>query len=114
MPGWSNIYGLDLSSPEDREGFDATSRRINTIVQAEIDKGLSPQRIVIGGFSQGGAAALHYSLRSSHPLGGVLALSTWLPLRSDYPAALSPAAANFPILFCHGTDDYVVDYSYCA
>ena len=91
MPGWSNIFGLDLTSPEDREGFDATSRRIHTIVQAEIDRGLPPERVVVGGFSQGGAAALHFSLRCPHALGGVVAFSTWLPLRSDYPGALSPS-----------------------
>ena len=112
MPGWSNIFGLDLTSPEDREGFDATSRRIHTIVQAEIDRGVPPERVVVGGFSQGGAAALHFSLRCPHALGGVVAFSTWLPLRSDYPGALSPFAAHTPILFCHGTQDYIVDYSY--
>jgi predicted esterase len=90
----------------------ATSARINQIVQAEIDKGVSPGNIVVGGFSQGGAAALHYSLRSPHALGGVMALSSWLPLRSEYPAALSSVASSIPIIFFHGTDDYVVNYAY--
>jgi len=71
---------------------------VNTIVQQEIDKGVSPSRIVLAGFSQGGAVALHTALRSTHTLGGVVALSTWVPLRADYPAAFSSATATVPIL----------------
>jgi predicted esterase len=71
---------------------------VNQIVQQEIDKGVKPARIVIAGFSQGGAVAFHAALRSPHALGGVVALSTWVPLRADYPAAFSPAAAHLPIL----------------
>jgi len=71
---------------------------VNTLVQQEIDKGISPSRIVIAGFSQGGAVAFHTALRSPHTLGGVVALSTWVPLRADYPAAFSAAMSTVPIL----------------
>ena len=96
--GWSDIYGLSSSDREDKEGFDESAARVNQIVQQEIDKGVKPARIVIAGFSQGGAVAFHTALRSPHALGGVVALSTWVPLRADYPAAFSPAAAHLPIL----------------
>lgn len=52
----------------------------------------------MAGFSQGGALALHYALRSPHQLAGCIALSTWLPLSADFPQALSPTAASLPIL----------------
>ena len=96
--GWSDIYGLTSNDKEDREGFDESAARVNTLVQQEIDKGISPSRIVIGGFSQGGAVAFHTALRSPHTLGGVVALSTWVPLRADYPAAFSAAMSTVPIL----------------
>lgn len=96
--GWSDIYGLTVSDREDGPGFDESAARINTIIQQEIDKGVDPKRIVIAGFSQGGALALHTALRSPHALGGCVALSTWLPLRDAYPAAISPAAKGLKIL----------------
>lgn len=96
--GWSDIYGLSETDEEDRAGFNESADRVNAIVQAEIDKGVDPKRIVVAGFSQGGALALHTVLRSSHTLGGCVALSTWVPLRADYPAALSPAAKGVRIL----------------
>ncbi len=95
---WFDIYGLDERAAEDRKGFEESKARIDRIIQTEVDQGIEPQRIVVAGFSQGGAVALHTSLRSTHALGGCIALSTWLPLRDDYPAALSPTAQNLKIL----------------
>lgn len=108
--GWFDIYDLDEDSPEDADGFADTSKRINAFIQAEIDKGVAPNRIVLAGFSQGGAVALHVSLRSEHSLGGCIALSTWLPFRSQYPDVLSSAATNLPVLQVHGDEDRVVSY----
>lgn len=97
-----------MNDKEDRQGFDSSAARINQIVQKEIDAGIPPNKIVIAGFSQGGALALHVALRSAHTLGGCISLSSWLPLRADYPAALSAASANLPILQVHGDADMVV------
>lgn len=110
MPAWFDIYGLDERAAEDRKGFEESKARIDRIIQTEVDQGIEPQRIVVAGFSQGGAVALHTSLRSTHALGGCIALSTWLPLRDDYPAALSPTAQNLKILQVHGNEDMVVSY----
>ena len=96
--GWSDIYGLSSSDREDRTGFDESAARVNTLLQQEIDKGIAPARIVIAGFSQGGALAFHTALRSAHTLGGIVALSTWVPLRDDYPASFSSAMSTVPIL----------------
>ena len=67
---------------------------------------------MIAGFSQGGALALHTSLRSKHKLGGCIALSTWLPLRDDYPTAFSEYATSMPLLQIHGDRDNVVAYQW--
>ena len=112
MPGWSDIYGLDMESEEDRNGFNESGQRIEKLIDAEIQKGINSNKIVIGGFSQGGALALHVGLRYKHQLGGIVALSTWLPLRKDYPAALSDVGKNVPIFQVHGSDDMVVAYQW--
>lgn len=53
MPGWSDIQGLDLNAPEDKDGFVSSASRVNALIQSEIDKGISPSRICVAGFSQG-------------------------------------------------------------
>ena len=60
----------------------------------------------------GGALALHYSLRSPHQLAGCVALSTWLPLRADYPAAMSATSQSLAILQIHGDEDMVVNHAW--
>jgi predicted esterase len=92
--------------------MDLSAARINRIIQKEIDGGVPSQRIVIAGFSQGGALALHAALRSQHSLGGCVALSTWVPFGKDYPAALSSTAASLKILQVHGDEDEVVSYKW--
>ena len=88
MNGWSDIYGLDAAAKEDENGFKQSGDRVNRIIQTEVDGGVDPAKIIVGGFSQGGAVALHVALRSQFALGGCVALSTWLPLRADYPTVL--------------------------
>ena len=97
MNGWSDIHGLSMDATEDRKGFDLAAARVNAIIRSEIEKGIPASKIAIGGFSQGGALALHVSLRSPNSFAGCVALSTWLPLRDDYPEKLSPAAKSLPI-----------------
>lgn len=111
MPGWSDIFGLDHNANEDREGFEESRERVHRLIQKEIDNNIEGSNIVIGGFSQGGALALHVALR--HPtvsFGGCVALSTWLPLRADFPDALSGRASNLRIFQAHGSADNVVNH----
>jgi predicted esterase len=108
--GWSDIYGLDHTSPEDSAGFAESMDRVAQIIQSEIDAGIDSKRIVIAGFSQGGAVALHTSLRLPYEVGGCLALSTWLPLRDDYPSALFDRNRQLRILQIHGDEDRVVSH----
>lgn len=90
--------GLDISTEEDRTGLDDSATRVNSMIEAEIARGIAADRVVVGGFSQGGALALHVSLRSGRKLAGCVAFSTWVPLHKDYPQALSETSKSLPIL----------------
>ncbi|MCU0760749.1 MAG: alpha/beta hydrolase [Steroidobacteraceae bacterium] len=108
MRAWYDIYGFSGSVPEDAAGIAASTRRIHALVDREIAGGIDPSRIVLAGFSQGGAVALHSALRHPQRLGGLLALSTYLPLRERLVPEASVANRDLPILMCHGTFDPVL------
>ncbi|UJR21830.1 hypothetical protein I4U23_024904 [Adineta vaga] len=111
MTGWFDAFGLNRSVQEDQDGILEASKYLNDLVEDEMKNGISSERIIIGGFSQGGAATLHTALTTSHLLAGVLALSTWLPLSKTFPDALvaGDKKRNVPILQCHGNRDPVVE-----
>lgn len=114
------VYSLtDLSQGEDEAGLMQSTSAIQRLVRAELD-GTAPElngnripadRIVVGGFSQGGAIALLTGLLSPEPLAGVAALSTWLPLATKVPQ-LRRRQGAFPIFQAHGTADPIVDPDY--
>ncbi|UJR27838.1 hypothetical protein I4U23_009104 [Adineta vaga] len=110
MTSWFDIRGLDQTVKEDQVGIEKSSVFLKNLIEEEITNGISSNRIIIGGFSMGGAIALHAALTSPHAIGGVIALSTWLPLASTFPNALtsSDKKVNLPILQCHGTQDPLV------
>jgi len=113
MTAWFDINSLSaLEAKEDRDGFEEATAYIESLISAEEAAGVPRQRVFLAGFSQGGAVALHVGLRSSQPLAGVLALSAWLPLATDYPAALGAGAAATHFLLCHGSADQVVRTTY--
>jgi phospholipase/carboxylesterase len=105
MRAWYDIRALSGASMEDAEGIQASAARIETLIRREADHGIAYARIILAGFSQGGAMALHVGTRFSESLGGVLALSTYLPLRDRLPAEASDANRRIPILMCHGRSD---------
>ena len=105
MPAWYDVTGLNLQDREDREGILASERAIDDIISAQIARGLGPQQIYLAGFSQGGAMALFMGLRSQRTLGGVIALSAYLPLQKECAA---PKHADLPIFMAMGTLDQVV------
>src|SRR6185503_18327059 len=80
MRAWYDILGFDRRATEDSAGIRASAAAVTELVDREIARGMPSHCIVLAGFSQGGAIALHTALRESRPLAGVLALSTYLPL----------------------------------
>jgi len=108
MRAWYDIKSLGGSGPEDDVGIRESAASISKRVDEQAASGIAPDRVVIAGFSQGGAIALQAGLRYPQRLAGVLALSTYLPLRNTLQVEASPANRDVPILMCHGTYDGVV------
>jgi phospholipase/carboxylesterase len=108
MRAWFDIIGLDRRSEEDEAGIRASGEGIRALVRRERERGVPADRIVLAGFSQGGAMALHTALRETERLAGVLALSTYLPLAAALEAEAHPANAAMPIFQAHGTADPIV------
>jgi phospholipase/carboxylesterase len=112
MRAWYDIFSLDRDGPVDEEGIRASGEILNDLIQGEQDRGIAANRIVVAGFSQGGAIALHGALRYPQRLAGLMALSTYLPLMSSFDAEVvrNEEAANqdISIFMAHGSFDPVL------
>jgi phospholipase/carboxylesterase len=108
MRAWYDIFGLQSESTQDEAGINNMQLTINAMIEAEIARGIPSQRILLAGFSQGGAMALHTATRFDQPLAGVLALSTYLPLKSQLKEKQHPANQQLPIWMAHGRQDSVI------
>jgi len=108
MPAWYDIYGLNNDSQQDEAGIRATENNIVALIEHQLAQGIPANRIVLAGFSQGGAIALHTGLRYPQRLAGILALSTYLPLKSSLLADRQPANLDIPIFMAHGEFDSVI------
>ncbi|PKO63079.1 MAG: carboxylesterase [Betaproteobacteria bacterium HGW-Betaproteobacteria-18] len=109
MPAWYDIRGTDLVSRQDEAGIRASEKAITALIEREIARGIPAKHIVLAGFSQGSAMALHTGLRFAPALAGIMALSGYLPLADLFPAERSSANADTPIFMAHGSQDPVVD-----
>lgn len=89
MPSWFDLKTLDANGPEDEEGIRKATEGIHALINSEIEAGIDASRIILGGFSQGGALALYSGMVYPKKLGGIMALSCWLPLHKSFPAAVS-------------------------
>jgi phospholipase/carboxylesterase len=105
MRAWYDIFGFNGHAREDGTGIRASAAAVTQLIDRELERGLPSSRIVLAGFSQGGAIALHTALREPRPLGGVLALSTYLPLAAMLGEERSAANAQLPIFMAHGSHD---------
>jgi phospholipase/carboxylesterase len=108
MPAWYDIYSFGIKDREDTAGIRESAALVQGLIDRERAAGISAARIVLAGFSQGGAIALQAGLRYAQPLAGILALSTYLPLAATLAAESSPANRAIPILMCHGREDPVL------
>lgn len=112
MRAWYDIRSLTPEGRDDVNGIIASQHRLVAYILRERLEGIAARRIVLAGFSQGGAMALHTAVRYDETLGGVLALSTYLPLRQSLAAEAVEANSHTPILMCHGEQDDVVGLSF--
>lgn len=111
MPSWFDLKTLVMYGPEDEAGIKSATENIQSLIRSEISAGIPAERIIVGGFSQGGSLALHSGLTFSKPIGGIIALSCWLPLHKSFPDA-KKTSDTVPIFQCHGEIDPVVPYKF--
>lgn len=108
MRAWFDVYSLDRSGRVDEDGIRASAIGVRELVEDQQREGIAADRIVIAGFSQGGAIALHAALRYPRRLAGLLALSTWLPAAEALAREADPANRPIPLLMCHDEFDSVL------
>ena len=114
MRAWYDIAFGDLEGKTrkaDEKGVRESQAQIGQLIAREMSRGIATGKIVLAGFSQGGAIALHTGLRYPEKLAGVMALSTYLPLADSFTAEAAPANAKTPVFMAHGTQDPVVPYA---
>jgi phospholipase/carboxylesterase len=108
MRAWYDIVADDLARREDERGVRASQGLVEALVARERERGIRPERIVLAGFSQGGAIALQTGLRHAERLAGIMALSTYVPIAAALEAERNPANADVPIFMAHGTQDPII------
>jgi phospholipase/carboxylesterase len=105
MPAWYDIRDADLRQRHDEAGIRASARQIEALIAREVERGVPSRRIVLAGFSQGGAMAVHVALRHTQPLAGLIGLSTYLVCGETIAAEMSSANRGIQTFLAHGTQD---------
>jgi len=112
MRAWYDIVGMDFPSRADAEGVEQSVRQVTALIAREQARGIGPQRVLLAGFSQGGAITLAAGLRRQVPLAGLIALSTYLPGADTAAELLESAATQQPVFMAHGGSDPVIPLMY--
>lgn len=112
MRAWYDIRAPDLAQAEDETGILASVASLHALIRRQVDTGIPSRRIIIGGFSQGGAIAMYGGLSCEQRLGGILALSAYVPLFSRLEGGGAVADPSTPVMMAHGTEDPVVPVAY--
>lgn len=111
MPSWFDIYELgNIHGPQDKDGFLKSCTVIQSLVDEEISKGIAPDKIIVGGFSQGGALALGSAALLDKKIGGIMALSGFCTIPQILKESMKENNKNTAIFHGHGTADPVVPY----
>jgi phospholipase/carboxylesterase len=108
MRAWYDIVSMDFRSRADSAGVEASIVALELLIEREIARGIPAERILLAGFSQGGAVILSALLRRTRPLAGLIALSTYLPDPAKAAAARVADAISVPVFMAHGTQDPVI------
>lgn len=111
MRAWYDIISMDIERRADANGIRTSEAYVHQLINTERKAGITESRIVLAGFSQGGAVVLHTGLRYATTLAGIMALSTYVPLREFDANEAHPANQNTPIFYGHGLYDPVVPLS---
>ena len=106
MPAWFDVLELGQERSFNAHQLAAASAGVHQLIDREIERGVAPERIVLAGFSQGGAVCFQAALTYDKPLAGYMALSTWFPTAGV--VEVHPANAQLPILLCHGSQDNIL------
>lgn len=106
MPAWYDILEMSINRQVDREQLERSAESVAMLVEKQIERGISSERIILAGFSQGGAVVYQLALSSGHKLGGLMALSTYFA--TEDTIELSEANSTIPIAIYHGVYDPVV------
>jgi phospholipase/carboxylesterase len=109
MRAWYDIKMVDLVRMEDDEGLRASQAEIEKLIAREKERGIPARRIILAGFSQGGAVTLQAGLRHPERLGGLMVLSSYLPLAGTVKAEAVATNSDVPILMVHGSHDQVIN-----
>lgn len=120
MRAWYDILGsaaasdiaANIGRQEDAAGIRASQALIENLIAQEKQRGIATSHIYLAGFSQGGALVLHTGLRHQEQLGGILALSAYLPLPQTLPIEAAAGARQTPIFMAHGQDDPVIPHAF--
>jgi phospholipase/carboxylesterase len=107
MRAWYDVMGFGPDSPQDAEGLEQSVVLVTELITREVERGMPRERVVLAGFSQGGAVVLQAGLGAGAPVGGIIGLSTYLPA----PAMLEPPveiAIDVPVMMAHGVADPVI------
>ena len=110
MRAWYDIISLDRNGPVDAAGINESSALLESLIAREEQRGINPGRIVLAGFSQGGAIAINTVLRAGRKLAGLMALSTWLALPETLQA--DSVDASTPVFMAHGRFDPMIPMQY--
>jgi phospholipase/carboxylesterase len=108
MRAWYDIVGARIADRQDEAGIRASVGELDALIAREGARGIPPERVLVAGFSQGGAIALAGALRHGSALAGVIALSTYLPLAERLAAERYAANAQIPVFMAHGSLDPIV------
>ena len=108
MRAWYDIAGQSMDARQDAAGIRASQLLVEQLIAQEVASGIMPGQIFLAGFSQGGAIALHTAMRQTTPLGGVLGLSTYLPLADSAVREAQASTRATPVFMAHGRNDPVI------
>ena len=111
MRAWYDIVDMNLARRADEAGVDASVLQVEALIAREEQRGIPASRILLAGFSQGGAIALACALRRTTPLAGIVGLSTYLPMPGRLVAEATPASRTQPVFMAHGQMDPVLPYA---